>query len=162
MCIRDSIGTGEESYQRAAALVDAGVDALVVDSAHAHNNRVLEMVSRVQKDFGSKVDVIGGNLATREAAQAMIDAGADAIKVGIGPGSICTTRVVAGVGAPQITALMEAAAVAGPAGVPVIGDGGMQYSGDVAKALAAGADTVMLGSMSVSYTHLTLPTIYSV
>lgn len=115
LLVAAGIGTGEESYQRAAALVDAGVDALVVDSAHAHNNRVLEMVSRVQKDFGSKVDVIGGNLATREAAQAMIDAGADAIKVGIGPGSICTTRVVAGVGAPQITALMEAAAVAGPA-----------------------------------------------
>ena len=141
------IGTGEESYERAGALVDAGVDVLVVDSAHAHNNRVLEMVSRVKKDFGHCVDVVGGNLATREAAQAMIDAGADAIKVGIGPGSICTTRVVAGVGAPQITAIMEAAAVAGPAGVPIIGDGGMQYSGDVAKALAAGADTVMLGSM---------------
>ncbi|MGV0325824.1 IMP dehydrogenase [Corynebacterium confusum] len=141
------IGTGEESYERAGALVDAGVDVLVVDSAHAHNNRVLEMVSRVKKDFGHRVDVVGGNLATREAAQAMIDAGADAIKVGIGPGSICTTRVVAGVGAPQITAIMEAAAVAGPAGVPIIGDGGMQYSGDVAKALAAGADTVMLGSM---------------
>ena len=153
LLVAAGIGTGEESYQRAAALVDAGVDALVVDSAHAHNNRVLEMVSRVQKDFGSKVDVIGGNLATREAAQAMIDAGADAIKVGIGPGSICTTRVVAGVGAPQITALMEAAAVAGPAGVPVIGDGGMQYSGDVAKALAAGADTVMLGSMFAGTTE---------
>jgi len=153
LLVAAGIGTGEESYQRAAALVDAGVDALVVDSAHAHNNRVLEMVARVQKDFGSKVDVIGGNLATREAAQAMIDAGADAIKVGIGPGSICTTRVVAGVGAPQITALMEAAAVAGPAGVPVIGDGGMQYSGDVAKALAAGADTVMLGSMFAGTTE---------
>ena len=153
LLVAAGIGTGEESYQRAAALVDAGVDVLVVDSAHAHNNRVLEMVSRVQKDFGSKVDVIGGNLATREAAQAMIDAGADAIKVGIGPGSICTTRVVAGVGAPQITALMEAAAVAGPAGVPVIGDGGMQYSGDVAKALAAGADTVMLGSMLAGTTE---------
>ncbi|MDD7582512.1 IMP dehydrogenase [Corynebacterium sp. 32222D000AT] len=147
LLVAAGIGTGEESYERAGALVDAGVDVLVVDSAHAHNNRVLEMVSRVKKDFGHRVDVVGGNLATREAAQAMIDAGADAIKVGIGPGSICTTRVVAGVGAPQITAIMEAAAVAGPAGVPIIGDGGMQYSGDVAKALAAGADTVMLGSM---------------
>lgn len=128
-------------------LVDAGVDVLIVDSAHAHNNRVLEMVSRVKNDFGSKIDVVGGNLATRSAAKAMIEAGADAIKVGIGPGSICTTRVVAGVGAPQITAIMEAATVASAAGVPLIADGGMQYSGDVAKALAAGADSVMLGSM---------------
>ncbi|HCG2963193.1 TPA: IMP dehydrogenase [Corynebacterium striatum] len=153
LLVAAGIGTGEESYARAGALVDAGVDVLVVDSAHAHNNRVLEMVSRVKKDFGSKIDVVGGNLATREAAKAMIEAGADAIKVGIGPGSICTTRVVAGVGAPQITAIMEAAAVAGPAGVPVIGDGGMQYSGDVAKALAAGADTVMLGSMFAGTTE---------
>ncbi|QPK79620.1 IMP dehydrogenase [Corynebacterium lizhenjunii] len=153
LLVAAGIGTGEESYQRAGALVDAGVDVLVVDSAHAHNNRVLEMVARVQQDFGSKVDVIGGNLATREAAKAMIEAGADGIKVGIGPGSICTTRVVAGVGAPQITAIMEAAAVAGPAGVPIIGDGGMQYSGDVAKALAAGADTVMLGSMFAGTTE---------
>lgn len=153
LLVAAGIGTGEESYARAGALVDAGVDVLVVDSAHAHNNRVLEMVSRVKKDFGSKIDVVGGNLATREAAKAMIEAGADAIKVGIGPGSICTTRVVAGVGAPQITAIMEAAAVAGPAGVPIIGDGGMQYSGDVAKALAAGADTVMLGSMFAGTTE---------
>ena len=153
LLVAAGIGTGEESYQRAGQLVDADVDVLVVDSAHAHNNRVLEMVSRVQKDFGDRVDVIGGNLATRAAARDMIEAGADAIKVGIGPGSICTTRVVAGVGAPQITALMEAAAVAGPAGVPVIGDGGMQYSGDIAKALAAGADTVMLGSMLAGTTE---------
>lgn len=147
LLVAAGIGTGDESYQRAGLLVEAGADVLVVDSAHAHNNRVLEMVSRVKKDFGDKIDVIGGNLATREAAQAMIDAGADGIKVGIGPGSICTTRVVAGVGAPQITAIMEAAAVASKAGIPVIADGGMQYSGDIAKALAAGADTVMLGSM---------------
>ena len=153
LLVAAGIGTGEESYQRAGQLVDAGVDVLVVDSAHAHNNRVLEMVSRVQKDFGDRIDVIGGNLATRAAARDMIEAGADAIKVGIGPGSICTTRVVAGVGAPQITAIMEAAAVAGPAGVPVIGDGGMQYSGDVAKAPAAGADTVMLGSMLAGTTE---------
>ncbi len=153
LLVAAGIGTGEESYQRAGQLVDAGVDVLVVDSAHAHNNRVLKMVSRVQKDFGDRIDVIGGNLATREAARDMIEAGADAIKVGIGPGSICTTRVVAGVGAPQITAIMEAAAVAGPAGVPVIGDGGMQYSGDVAKALAAGADAVMLGSMLAGTTE---------
>ena len=153
LLVAAGIGTGEESYQRAGQLVDAGVDVLGVDSAHAHNNRVLEMVSRVQKDFGDRIDVIGGNLATRAAARDMIEAGADAIKVGIGPGSICTTRVVAGVGAPQITAIMEAAAVAGPAGVPVIGDGGMQYSGDVAKALAAGADAVMLGSMLAGTTE---------
>lgn len=147
LLVAAGVGTGEESYERAGALVDAGVDVLVVDSAHAHNNRVLEMVSRVQRDFGGDVDVVGGNLATRSAAQAMIDAGADAIKVGIGPGSICTTRVVAGVGAPQITAIMEASVPARAAGVPLIADGGMQFSGDIAKALAAGADSVMLGSM---------------
>ena len=147
LLVAAGIGTGEESYERAGLLVDAGVDVLIVDSAHAHNNRVLEMVSRVKNDFGSKIDVVGGNLATRSAAKAMIEAGADAIKVGIGPGSICTTRVVAGVGVPQITAIMEAATVASAAGVPLIADGGMQYSGDVAKALAAGADSVMLGSM---------------
>ena len=147
LLVAAGIGTGEDSYDRAGLLAEAGVDALVVDSAHAHNNRVLEMVVRVQKDFGDRLDVIGGNLATRSAAQAMIDAGADAIKVGIGPGSICTTRVVAGVGAPQITAIMEASVPAHKAGVPIIADGGMQFSGDVAKALAAGASTVMLGSM---------------
>ncbi|MGX0118503.1 IMP dehydrogenase [Corynebacterium otitidis] len=147
LLVAAGIGTGEESYQRAGALVDAGVDVLVVDSAHAHNNRVLEMVSTVKRDFGDRVDVVGGNLATRKAAQAMIDAGADGIKVGIGPGSICTTRVVAGVGAPQISAILEASVPAKKAGVPVIADGGMQFSGDIAKALAAGADSVMLGSM---------------
>ncbi|MCS4535630.1 IMP dehydrogenase [Corynebacterium sp. HS2168-gen11] len=141
------IGVGEESFQRAGALVDAGVDVLVVDSAHAHSRGVLEMVSRVQKEFGSTVDIIGGNLATRAAAKDMIEAGADAIKVGIGPGSICTTRVVAGVGAPQITAIMEASVPAHAAGVPIIADGGMQFSGDIAKAIAAGANSVMLGSM---------------
>lgn len=147
LLVAAGIGTGEDAWKRAGALVDAGVDALVVDTAHAHNRGVLEMVARVKKEFGDRVDVIGGNLATRAAAQAMIDAGADAIKVGIGPGSICTTRVVAGVGAPQITAIMEASVPAHEAGVPVIADGGMQYSGDIAKALAAGASTVMLGSM---------------
>ena len=111
------------------------------------------MVSRVKKDFGDRVDVVGGNLATRSAAQAMIDAGADAIKVGIGPGSICTTRVVAGVGAPQITAIMEASVPAHAAGIPIIADGGMQYSGDIAKALAAGASSVMLGSMLAGTTE---------
>ncbi|MCH6196577.1 IMP dehydrogenase [Corynebacterium mastitidis] len=153
LLVAAGIGTGEDSYERAGLLVEAGVDVLIVDSAHAHNNRVLEMVSRVQKDFGDRVDVVGGNLATREAAQAMVDAGADGIKVGIGPGSICTTRVVAGVGAPQITAILEASAAATPAGVPIIADGGMQFSGDVAKALAAGASTVMLGSMLAGTTE---------
>lgn len=147
LLVAAGIGTGEDAWRRAGALVDAGVDALVVDTAHAHNKGVLDMVARVKGEFGDRVDVIGGNLATRGAAQAMIDAGADAIKVGIGPGSICTTRVVAGVGAPQITAIMEAAVPAKKAGVPIIADGGMQYSGDIAKALAAGASTVMLGSM---------------
>lgn len=146
LLVAAGIGTGEESYQRAGALADAGVDILVVDSAHAHSRGVLEMVARVKKDFPG-VDIIGGNLATREAAKAMIEAGADALKVGIGPGSICTTRVVAGVGAPQITAIMEAAVPAHAAGIPIIADGGMQFSGDIAKALAAGANSVMLGSM---------------
>ena len=153
LLVAAGIGTGEDSYDRAGLLAEAGVDALVVDSAHAHNNRVLEMVARVQKDFGDRLDVIGGNLATRSAAQAMIDAGADAIKVGIGPGSICTTRVVAGVGAPQITSILEASVPAHKAGVPIIADGGMQFSGDVAKALAAGASTVMLGSMLAGTTE---------
>ena len=146
LLVAAGIGTGDESYQRAGALVDAGVDILVVDSAHAHSRGVLEMVSRVKKDFPG-VEIIGGNLATREAAKALIVAGADAIQVGIGPGSICTTRVVAGVGAPQITAIMEAAVPAREAGIPIIADGGMQFSGDIAKALAAGASSVMLGSM---------------
>ncbi|MDO4928835.1 MAG: IMP dehydrogenase [Corynebacterium sp.] len=141
------IGVGEESWQRAGSLVDAGVDVLVVDSAHAHSRGVLEMISKVKREWGERVDVIGGNLATRAAAKAMIEAGADGIKVGIGPGSICTTRVVAGVGAPQITAIMEASVPAHEAGIPIIADGGMQFSGDVAKAIAAGASTVMLGSM---------------
>lgn len=147
------IGVGEESWTRAGALVDAGVDVLVVDSAHAHSSGVLDMVSRVKKEWGDRVDVIGGNLATRSAAKAMIEAGADAIKVGIGPGSICTTRVVAGVGAPQITAIMEASVPAHAAGVPIIADGGMQFSGDLAKALAAGASSVMLGSMLAGTTE---------
>lgn len=147
LLVAAGIGTGQDSWDRAGQLVEAGVDVLVVDSAHAHNNRVLEMVSQVKKEFGDRIDVVGGNLATRSAAEAMIAAGADAIKVGIGPGSICTTRVVAGVGAPQITSIMEAAVPARKAGIPIIADGGMQFSGDIAKALAAGASTVMLGSM---------------
>jgi IMP dehydrogenase len=141
-----AVGVGEESYKRARALVEAGVDALVVDSAHGHSRNVLEMVARLKADVPD-VDIIGGNIATSAGAQALVDAGADAVKVGVGPGSICTTRVVAGVGVPQVTAIMEAALVCRLAGVPVIGDGGMQYSGDIAKAIVAGADTVMLGSL---------------
>jgi IMP dehydrogenase len=141
-----AIGIGEESYKRARTLVEAGVDALVVDSAHGHSRNVVEMVTRLKHDVPD-VDIIGGNIATRAGAQALVDAGADAVKVGVGPGSICTTRVVAGVGVPQVSAIMEAAQACRAAGVPVIGDGGMQYSGDIAKAIVAGADTVMLGSL---------------
>jgi IMP dehydrogenase len=140
-----AVGVGEDAYKRALGLVEAGVDFVVVDTAHGHSRGVVEMVARLKRD--TTVDVVGGNIATRAGAQALIDAGADGIKVGVGPGSICTTRVVAGVGVPQVTAIMEAAAAARPAGVPVIGDGGLQYSGDIVKALVAGADTVMLGSL---------------
>jgi IMP dehydrogenase len=140
-----AIGVGEDAYKRAELLVEAGVDFLVVDTAHGHSSAVVETVRRL-KDATS-VDVIAGNIATGEAARALVDAGADAVKVGVGPGSICTTRVVAGVGVPQITAIYDVALVAHPAGVPVIADGGMQYSGDIAKAIAAGADSVMLGSL---------------
>ncbi|MGB3012445.1 MAG: IMP dehydrogenase, partial [Mycobacterium sp.] len=118
-----------------------------VDTAHAHNRLVLDMVGKVKAEVGDRVEIVGGNVATRGAAAALVEAGADAVKVGVGPGSICTTRVVAGVGAPQITAILEASAVCAPAGVPVIADGGLQYSGDIAKALAAGASTAMLGSL---------------
>jgi IMP dehydrogenase len=140
-----AVGVGEDAYKRARTLVDVGVDVVIVDTAHGHNSGVLEMVSRLKRD--TSVEVVGGNIATREAAQALVDAGADGIKVGVGPGSICTTRVVAGVGVPQVTAIYEASLAAKPAGVPVIGDGGLQYSGDIAKAIVAGADTVMLGSL---------------
>ncbi|MGR6966025.1 IMP dehydrogenase [Geodermatophilus sp. URMC 61] len=140
-----ALGVGEDAYKRAGLLVDAGVDVLVVDTAHGHQRAVLEMVAQVKGDFG--VQVVGGNIATRAGAQALVDAGADAVKVGVGPGSICTTRVVAGVGVPQVTAIYEAALAARPAGVPVIADGGLQYSGDIAKALVAGADTVMIGGL---------------
>ncbi|ROT34430.1 IMP dehydrogenase [Micromonospora sp. HM5-17] len=140
-----AVGVGEDAYKRARTLVDAGVDVLVVDTAHGHQRAVLDMVRRLKQD--TPVDVIGGNVATYAGALALVEAGADAVKVGVGPGAICTTRVVAGVGVPQITAIMEAARACRPAGVPVIGDGGIQYSGDIAKALVAGADTVMLGSL---------------
>jgi IMP dehydrogenase len=142
-----AVGVGDDAWTRAMALVDAGVDVLIVDTAHAHNRKVLDMVGKLKAEVGERVDVVGGNVATRSGAAALIEAGADAVKVGVGPGSICTTRVVAGVGAPQITAILEASAVCHLAGVPVIADGGMQYSGDIAKALAAGASTTMLGSL---------------
>ncbi len=140
-----AIGVGDDAKRRAQALTDAGADFLVVDTAHGHSRAVLDMVSRVKAN--SQVDVIAGNVATRAGAQALIDSGADGVKVGVGPGSICTTRVVAGVGVPQVTAIHEAATACRAAGVPLTGDGGLQHSGDIAKAIAAGADTVMLGSL---------------
>jgi len=143
-----AIGYFGEAWERAGTLVEAGVDVLVVDTAHGHARLLLEMVRRLKKDPATAhVQVIGGNIATRAGAQALVDAGADAVKVGVGPGSICTTRIVAGVGVPQVTAVHEAAKAARPAGIPVIADGGLQYSGDIAKALVAGADTVMVGSL---------------
>jgi IMP dehydrogenase len=140
-----AVGIGDESYKRARALVEAGVDVVVVDMAHGHSRAVAELVHRLKAE--TQVQVIGGNVATYEGAKALAEAGADAVKVGVGPGSICTTRVVAGVGVPQITAIMEAARACQPYGVPVVADGGMQYSGDIAKALVAGANSVMLGSL---------------
>jgi IMP dehydrogenase len=142
-----AVGIGDDAWVRAMTLADAGADLLVVDTAHAHNRLVLDMVGKLKAEVGDRVEIVGGNVATRSAAAALVEAGADAVKVGVGPGSICPTRVVAGVGAPQITAILEAVAVCGPAGVPVIADGGLQYSGDIAKALAAGASTTMLGSL---------------
>jgi len=140
-----AVGVGEDGKRRAQALADVGADFLVVDTAHGHAQAVLDMIAQVKAN--ASVDMIGGNVATIAGAQALIDAGADAVKVGVGPGSICTTRVVAGVGVPQVTAIYEAAQAARRASVPVIGDGGLQYSGDIAKAIAAGADTVMLGGL---------------
>ena len=140
-----AVGVGEDAFERAMTLADAGVDFLVVDTAHGHSRAVIDMVRRIAGT--NRAQVVGGNVATREGAQALIDAGADGVKVGVGPGSICTTRVVAGVGVPQVTAIYEAARACRIAGVPLIGDGGLQYSGDIAKALVAGADSVMLGSL---------------
>ncbi len=143
-----AIGYWGDAWERATALVEAGVDVLVADTANGEARLLLEMIARLKSDpFTRHVQVIGGNVATRSGAQALVDAGADAVKVGVGPGSICTTRVVAGVGVPQVTAIYDASLACRPAGVPVIGDGGLQYSGDIAKALVAGADTVMLGSL---------------
>jgi IMP dehydrogenase len=137
---------GEAGFARSEALIDAGVDLVVVDTAHGHSTRVLEAVSRIKRQSNA-VQVVAGNIATAEGAKALIDAGADSIKVGIGPGSICTTRIVAGVGVPQLTAIMDAVEVAKKNNTPVIADGGIKYSGDLAKAIAAGADCAMVGSL---------------
>ena len=143
-----AVGVGPDAWERAMALIEAGADMLVVDTAHGHNSGVLEMIKKLKSEPVAKhADIVGGNIATREGAQAIIDAGADGVKVGVGPGSICTTRVVAGVGVPQVTAVHMAAQAAKAAGVPLIADGGLQYSGDIPKAIVAGANSVMLGSL---------------
>jgi IMP dehydrogenase len=141
-----AVGVGPDAFERAQALIAAGADVLVVDTAHGHSRGVIEMVSRIAALSG-EFEVIAGNIATADAAEALVDAGADGVKVGIGPGSICTTRVVAGVGVPQVTAIYDVAEAVARHGVPVVADGGLTSSGDVAKAIAAGADCVMLGSM---------------
>ncbi len=146
LCVGAAVGTGPDALKRAAKLIEAGVDVIVVDTAHGHSTRVLETVRKLKLDFDG-VDVIGGNVATAEATLDLIEAGADAVKVGVGPGSICTTRIVSGAGVPQITAINDCAKVALPRGVPVIADGGIRYSGDITKALAAGASTVMIGNL---------------
>ncbi len=148
LLVAAAVGVGQDAWTRSMALIEAGVDILVVDTAHGHNRAVLEMVAKLKAEpFAKNVDIIGGNVATREGAQALVDAGADGVKVGVGPGSICTTRVVAGVGVPQITAVYQASLACKPAGVPVIADGGLQFSGDIPKALVAGANAVMIGSL---------------
>ena len=145
LLVAAAVGVGEDAIARARALIEAGADVIVVDTAHGHSKGVADTIATIKAS--ARVEVVGGNIATYAGAKLLVDAGADAIKVGVGPGSICTTRIVAGVGVPQLTAISEAARAAGEAGVPVIGDGGVQYSGDIAKALVAGADTVMLGSL---------------
>ena len=144
--VAGATSVGEAGFARSEALIDAGVDLIVVDTAHGHSRRVLEAVTRIKRQSNA-VQVVAGNIATAEGAKALIDAGADAIKVGIGPGSICTTRIVAGVGVPQLTAIMDAVEAAKKTNTPVIADGGVKYSGDLAKAIAAGADCAMIGSV---------------
>jgi IMP dehydrogenase len=141
-----AVGVGDDGFARAQALIEAGVDVVVVDTAHGHHRAVLDAITRI-KNFSSTIEIIGGNVATRAGAQALINAGADAVKVGVGPGSICTTRVVAGVGVPQVTAIIEAAKACNKADIPLIADGGLQYSGDIVKAIVSGAHSVMLGSL---------------
>lgn len=146
LLVAAAVGIAPDTLERARALVDAKVDVIVVDTAHGHSRAVLDMVYRLKEEFPD-TEIIAGNVATAEATRALISAGADAVKVGIGPGSICTTRVVAGVGVPQLTAIMDCARAAEGTGVPIIADGGIKYSGDIVKAIAAGADTVMVGSL---------------
>lgn len=141
-----AVGVGKDAEKRIQALIEAGADVIVVDSAHGHSRGVIDTVTWIRKEFSAS-QIIAGNVATEEGTAALIDAGADAVKVGVGPGSICTTRVIAGIGVPQITAIMKAAKVAHKHNIPVIADGGVKYSGDVTKALAAGADTVMIGNL---------------
>tara|TARA_Y200000002_G_scaffold7948_1_gene6638 strand:- start:27 stop:971 length:945 start_codon:yes stop_codon:yes gene_type:complete len=141
-----ALGTGKETLKRAEALVNEGVDVFVIDSAHGHSKNVIEMIKSIKSQF-KDIDVIGGNIATGEAALELVKAGADAVKVGMGPGSICTTRIIAGIGVPQITAIFDIKKAIKNTGVPVIADGGIRFSGDIAKAIAAGADSVMLGSL---------------
>ena len=141
-----AVGTGAGTEERVALLAEAGIDVIIVDTAHGHSQGVLDRVKWIKKNF-PQIEVIGGNIATASAALALVDHGADAVKVGIGPGSICTTRIVAGVGVPQITAIQNVSEALKGSGVPMIADGGIRYSGDIAKAIAAGADTVMLGGL---------------
>jgi len=142
-----AIGVGDAELQRFEALYAAGVDAIIVDTAHGHSQAVINQVREIKQQYGDKIQVVGGNIATAEAVRDLADAGADAVKVGIGPGSICTTRIVAGVGVPQLTAVMQCSKAGRDVGVPVIADGGIKFSGDFAKAMAAGASTCMFGSM---------------
>ena len=143
-----AVGFFGDGFERAMRLIEVGVDLIIVDTAHGHSQAVMDMIRRLKAEpRAAGVDIVGGNVATYEGAKALVDAGADGVKVGVGPGSICTTRVVSGVGVPQVTAIAAAARACRPAGVPVIGDGGLQFSGDIAKALVAGASTVMLGSL---------------
>lgn len=142
-----AVGITPDTFDRMEALINAGVDALIIDTAHGHSKGVIDTLKEARKRFGDKVDFVVGNIATAEAAKALVEAGADGVKVGIGPGSICTTRVIAGVGVPQLSAIMDVATALNDTGVPVIGDGGIRFSGDIVKALAAGASSVMVGSM---------------
>lgn len=144
--VSGAIGVGDKEFERAKALIEASIDAIVIDTAHGHSKGVIEMVKRV-KEYNQSIDVIAGNVATAKACEDLIKAGADGIKVGIGPGSICTTRVIAGIGVPQLQALMDCAIVCKKEGIPFIADGGIKYSGDIVKALAVGASTVMIGSL---------------
>ena len=156
-----AVGVTADVSERVQSLVDAGVDAIIVDTAHGHSKGVIDTVKKLKSEF--EIDIVAGNIATEQAAIALADAGVDAVKVGIGPGSICTTRVVAGVGLPQLSAIISVSKALKDRGIPIIADGGVRYSGDIVKAIVAGASSVMLGSIfagveAVSYTHLTLPT----